>query len=68
MTHNQQILCHLKAGKTITALEALSAYGSMRLGARIFDLREAGYKVKRQMVDVETRDGTAHVAKYWMVK
>ena len=66
MSQTMQILSHLKAGKAITAIEALTAYGTMRLGARIYDLRQAGYAIEKQMVEVETRDGIAHVARYWM--
>lgn len=31
---------------SITPLEALNAFGSLRLGARISDLRRAGYNIK----------------------
>ena len=34
-----QIKAHLLSGKSITPLQALSLYGSLRLGAVIFDLR-----------------------------
>jgi hypothetical protein len=67
MTHNQQILSHLKSGKSITALEALSKFGSLRLSARICDLKELGHAIEKRMVEVETRNGRAHFAQYWMV-
>ena len=50
MSQSQQILKHLKSGKTITPLEALSEYGCFRLGARIFDLRRSGYDIKTEVV------------------
>ncbi|MBP5410309.1 MAG: hypothetical protein J6Y26_00185 [Lachnospiraceae bacterium] len=45
---NQQwrILDHLIRNRTISPLEALEMYGCYRLGARIYDLRQAGIKIK----------------------
>jgi len=67
MTQRNQILAHLKAGKTITPLEALREYGTLRLGARIFELKQDGHNITKRMVEVETRDGLAHVAEYRLV-
>ena len=44
-TQKKAILRHLKSGKEITRLEATQKYGVLRLGAIIFDLRKAGYKI-----------------------
>lgn len=51
MTQTQLILAHLKAGKALTPLGALRAYGCMRLGACIWDLRQAGHPITRRMVE-----------------
>lgn len=45
-SQNTQILSHLKSGKEITPMEALSEYGCFRLAARVFDLREAGWPIE----------------------
>lgn len=45
-----EIARHLKAGKSITPLEALHKWGVFRLGARIFELRARGMKIDRVMV------------------
>lgn len=42
----QQIREWLEAGRNITALEALTDYGCMRLASRITDLRKAGLAIK----------------------
>lgn len=63
MTKKQAVLEHLKRYKKITPLEALREYGSMRLGAIIFDLRKQ-YKIKTNMIDVPTRFGNSTVAQY----
>jgi hypothetical protein len=42
-THNYNILLALKAGETISPLEALSRFGCLRLGARIHDLKHGNY-------------------------
>ena len=65
-THTAKVLSHLKSGKSITPLEALSEYGCFRLGARIYDLKKDGHPIHKQMVEVSTRDGTSRVAQYWM--
>lgn len=66
-THKLLILLHLKDGRSITPLEALDKFGCFRLGARIFELKEEGHPIEREMVEVETRDGTTRVARYSLV-
>ena len=39
----ENILAHLKKGRSITAIEALNLFGCLRLSARIYDLRKSGY-------------------------
>lgn len=51
-TQTAQILAHLKTGRSITPLEALDQYGCFRLGARIFDLKERGFKIHSERVEV----------------
>lgn len=63
ITQQTQILAHLKAGKAITPIDALSRFGCFRLGARIYDLKQAGYSISKQMV--ETDSGT-YVAEYFL--
>lgn len=63
MTKKERVLEHLKKYKKITPLEALQEYGSMRLGAIIFELRKE-YKIKTNMIDVAGRFGNATVAEY----
>lgn len=48
-SQEQQILAALLNGQKLTQLDALYAYGTMRLGARIFSLRKQGYKIKSSM-------------------
>ena len=45
-----QILRHLQT-HTITPLQALRLYRCFRLGARIFDLRQAGHDIRTTMVE-----------------
>ena len=60
-TQNEKILKHLKRSP-ITPLEAIRQYGILLLGARIYDLRRAGYQITRRMVEVKTRDGKTRKA------
>lgn len=63
-----ETLAYLKRHGSITPLEALRELGVMRLGARIYDLREAGHSIEREMVEVPTRDGTTRVARYRLAR
>lgn len=60
MTKKEQILAHLKVGYSITPLEALRLFGSFRLGAVIFELKQEGYDIKTTMVS----NGKSHFASY----
>jgi len=64
MSQNQQILKHLKSGKTLTPLQALGLFDSLRLGARIENLRKAGHKIKTTMV----KSGNKRYAMYKLVR
>lgn len=56
------ILGHLRSGKSITPLDALDLFGCFRLGARIYDLRQSGHKIEKELIDV----GGRWVAEYRM--
>lgn len=60
MSQKQQILEHLKEGRPITPLDALNAYGCFRLSARIYELRQEGYNIKTESVEI----GDKEYAKY----
>ena len=56
------ILAYMKLGNAITPLEALRICGCFRLAARIYDLRERGYEVECELVEL---DGS-RVASYYL--
>jgi hypothetical protein len=60
MTQNDQILRHLKRGREISPLQALDLFHTMRLAARISDLKRAGHRIEAKMV----RLGKRHWASY----
>ena len=51
------ILDALKAGRRLTALEALHEFRCFRLAARIYDLCKAGHDIRTEMV---TANGKRH--------
>lgn len=63
MSQAQRILNHLRAGKHLTPIEALSRFSCLRLSGRILELREAGYRIHTRMVRLA---GGKRVAKYHM--
>lgn len=50
MSQTERILYHLKHKGGLTPLDALSQFGSFRLGARINDLRNEGFDIRTIMV------------------
>ncbi len=44
------ILKHLESGASITPMDALNLYGCFRLGARIYDLKQAGHNIETTKV------------------
>ena len=67
MTQKEWVLRQLKAGRKITALDAMQEHGVGRLAARIKDLRWQGHDIDSEMVEVTKADGsTARVAQYSM--
>jgi hypothetical protein len=56
------ILAYMKAGQSITGLDALIRFGCFRLPARIADIKKLGHTVNREMIEVNGK----RVARYWM--
>ena len=69
LRQRQVVLRHLEAGGSLTSLEALHLYGIARLGARVCELRKAGYDIEKETECGVTRDGSpCHWARYRMRK
>ncbi len=66
MTQRERVLALLKAGRCLSAIDALRLVGTNRLAARVFELREAGHDIRRRLVRVRTRDGHARIAIYYL--
>jgi hypothetical protein len=49
-TQANQILDYLATGRPLTALTALNRFGSLRLAARVHQLREAGHRIASKRV------------------
>ena len=65
MTQNAKLLCHLRAGYSITQMQAFIDFGICRLSQRIIELERLGWTIKHESVSVPTRDGkTAKVTRY----
>lgn len=57
MTQTDRILRHLREHGSITPLDALREFGCMRLGARIYDLKRAGYQIDSKIEWHRNRNG-----------
>lgn len=67
MTQTEKIERHLKTYGSITASEAFTDYGIMRLAARIADLKKSGLAIRSQIVTGKNRFGESiSFAKYSM--
>ena len=58
MSQNEMILAYLERNGSITQAEAMNAIGCYRLGARIWELKRQGVKIKRYMEEGLNRFGT----------
>lgn len=64
-SQNKMIMGHLRRHKSITALTAINQYNCMRLAARIFDLKEAGHTINKEMIEISSGK---RVARYTLIK
>ena len=65
MSQSDAILDALEHGETLTPLDALHRYGCFRLGARIWDLKQAGHRIEMRLI--ETASGK-RVAEYFIAE
>lgn len=65
MSQAAEILAYLKAGHTLTPLEALDKFNCWRLGGRIHDLRKTDEGRDIQTEDLHLPNGKI-VARYWL--
>ena len=66
MTQIQEILTHIKKHGSITTLEAFRL-GITRLASRVFEMKERGIDIRREMVTVLNRNGEkCRVARYFI--
>lgn len=65
VSQSRKILAYLQAGNSLTALDALYLFSCMRLGARIYDLKQEGHVIRTQLVKDE--NSGARYARYALV-
>ena len=66
MSQNSRILDYMIAHGSISPLEAMNELGVMRLGARIFELKEQAHPIETVMVEGTNRFGeTTRYARYY---
>lgn len=65
MKQTERLLAHFERNGSITPMQALSELGIYRLGARVYDLREAGHDIATHRFEVADRHGSiSRPAKY----
>ncbi|WP_443090340.1 helix-turn-helix domain-containing protein [Basfia succiniciproducens] len=62
-TQCKMILTALLNGERLTHLDAEQRFCCLRLGARIYDLKQQGHDIQRRMVTVASGK---RVAEYWL--
>lgn len=68
-TQRMRIMKHLKEGKTLTSLQAMTELGIMTLPSRISELRRRGEPIKKNMIAVQNRYGEyVRIAEYSLEK
>ncbi len=67
MSQCERILKYMNEHGSITTLEAFIDMGITRLSGRIHDLRQKGYNIKSEWIDVTNRYGeTVTCCKYYI--
>ena len=65
----KRVLDYLSARGCISQLDALHDIGCMRLGARIHELKLAGYNIRKELVDERNRFGEpVRFARYYLIE
>ncbi len=68
-TQCQKIIAYINKHGSISTWEAMMDLGVARLASRIFDLKEKGYKFRKQRVYTDNRDGDkTHYDRYYLVE
>jgi hypothetical protein len=67
MSQQTEVLNHLKK-EPLTPLVALKKYGTMRLAALIFNLRDEGHNINTRIVNVGSQRNPKYVAQYSLIK
>ena len=68
-TQNLKIRQYLEAGHRLTPLESLYSFGTLRLSARIYDLRRQGLVIDSETIEVTSPsvyNGKKHVKCYFI--
>jgi hypothetical protein len=55
LSQNQKLKTILDQGTRISALDALNMIGTMRLAARVYDLKQEGYHIDKYVDDVNSK-------------
>lgn len=64
MSQKQQVANYLQSGKSLTPIQALSKFGTLRLAAIIFNLKAEGLKIKTDLLNIGTKKKPRNVARY----
>ena len=69
MTQCERVLKYMQDFGSITQIQATADLGIVRLPSRIFDLKQAGFEIKKQMIKSKNRYGeTVHFAEYSLME
>lgn len=64
----EKILTFLRECGSITPLDAIREFSCLRLGARIWDLKQKGYKIRTYIESAKNRYGdSVHYARYTLL-
>jgi hypothetical protein len=70
-SQNARIRKHLESGRSLTSLDALYQFGTLRLSGRIYDLKKQGLNIKSESIEITSPSvytGTKRVTKYSIIR
>ena len=64
MSQATDVIEFIRDNGSITTKQAVEILGCYRLSGRVYDIRQAGINIEKEMITVPTRNGVTRVARY----
>ena len=67
-SQSEEVLAYLRGTGPLNQFTAKDELGVLRLGARIWDLKQRGYAIRTELIEAPTEYGGTRVAQYSLLR